>query len=226
MKQVLGNPEKNPEQKKYMFLLVVTSLMVTSCLTANIMAVKVITIGNMSFFDAGTITFPLTYILGDILTEIWGYKIAKSVILLTFICNIILVISTSIGIFLPSPSYMSEINNAYYCIFKVVPKILIASMAAFLLGELSNAWFMQKIKLITFGKFLWIRTILSSAIGYLLDTLAFVLIAFGGILNKKDLFTMILAQYVMKILIEIIAGTPLSYSIINYLRKRELQCKS
>ena len=219
MKQVLGNPEKNPEQKKYMFLLVVTSLMVTSCLTANIMAVKVITIGNMSFFDAGTITFPLTYILGDILTEIWGYKIAKSVILLTFICNIILVISTSIGIFLPSPSYMSEINNAYYCIFKVVPKILIASMAAFLLGELSNAWFMQKIKLITFGKFLWIRTILSSAIGYLLDTLAFVL-------NKKDLFTMILAQYVMKILIEIIAGTPLSYSIINYLRKRELQCKS
>ena len=219
MKQVLGNPEKNPEQKKYMFLLVVTSLMVTSCLTANIMAVKVITIGNMSFFDAGTITFPLTYILGDILTEIWGYKIAKSVILLTFICNIILVISTSIGIFLPSPSYMSEINNAYYCIFKVVPKILIASMAAFLLGELSNAWFMQKIKLITFGKFLWIRTILSSAIGYLLDTLAF-------ILNKKDLFTMILAQYVMKILIEIIAGTPLSYSIINYLRKRELQCKS
>lgn len=226
MKQVLGNPEKNPEQKKDMFLLVVGSLMVTSCLTANIMAVKVITIRNMSLFDAGTITFPLTYILGNILTEIWGYKIAKSVIILTFICNIILVASTSIGILLPSPSYMNEINNAYYCIFRVVPKILIASMAAFLLGELTNAWFMQKIKLITFGKFLWIRTILSSAIGYLLDTLVFVLIAFGGTLNKKDIFTMILAQYFLKILIEIIVGTPLSYSIINYIRKRELQCKN
>lgn len=221
--QVIGNPEKNRTNLKdsqFNSLVVISSLMVTCYLTANIMAVKLITIAGLTLFDAGTITFPLSYIIGDVLTEIWGYRISKKVILLTFVCNIILVFSTSIGIFLPSPSYMQDINICYKTIFKIIPRILIASLTAFLVGELTNAWVMEKIKIKTYGKHLWFRTILSSAIGYALDTIVFIFIAFYSNISTKDLITMIIAQYALKIMVEIVLGTPLSYIIINYLKRR------
>ena len=199
--------------------MVVTALFVTSYLVSNVMAVKVISLFGLFYFDAGTIVFPFAYMLGDVLTEIWGYRTARKVIWLTFICNIIMVLCTQIGVWLPSPDYLDETANAYNHIFSYVPRIVVASLTGFLLGELSNAWLMEKIKKITGNKRLWVRTIGSSAVAYLFDSLPFVLIAFLGVVSTHDLLMMIAFQYGAKLLIEAIFGTPLAYAAVHAIRK-------
>ena len=218
-KQVPENPvQKN--RSDFTPLVVIAALMVTSYLTANVMAVKLIGFSDIAIFDAGTITFPLAYLLGDILTEIWGFKIARKVIFLTFACNILLVVATAIGVLLPSPEYLQHSADAYNTVFTYVPRIVIASLIAFLAGELTNAFFMEKIKSLTKGKYLWMRTIGSSAIGYILDTTIFCFIAFAGVVNIKEILIMIGLQYAIKLAIEAVCGTPLAYAAINILRKK------
>ena len=218
MDKVSENPFKNRAEAD-MPLIVVTALFVTCYLVSNIMAVKVIGILNLFYFDAGTITFPFAYMLGDVLTEIWGYRTARKVIFLTFFCNILMVISTQIGVWLPSPDYMAETAESYNNIFNYVPRIILGSLAGFLLGELSNAWIMDKIRQKTKGRRLWVRTIGSSIVGYLCDTVPFVLIAFLGVLTTRDLLLMIALQYVMKLAIETMFGTPMAYAVISLLKR-------
>ena len=178
MNKVADNPLKNRTINHPYALTVVTAVFVTMYLVANIMAVKVIGIGKFIYFDAGTITFPLAYMLGDVLTEVWGYRTAKRVIWLTFFCNILMVVCTQLGVLLDSPDYLQTTAQAYNTIFTYVPRIVVASLVGFLLGELSNAWFMDKIKQKTKGKRMWVRTIGSSAIAYWFDSLPFVLLPF------------------------------------------------
>ena len=109
MHKVSENPSKNRTISAETLLLIVTALFVTLYLVSNIMAVKVIGFFNFFYFDAGTITFPFAYMLGDVLTELWGYRTAKRVIWLTFVCNIILVVCTQIGVWLPSPVYLEGV---------------------------------------------------------------------------------------------------------------------
>lgn len=218
MKQVSENPAKNREVS-ITGLVVVTSLLVTLYLTSNVMATKIISIGTLAIFDAGTITFPLTYMLGDVLTEIWGFKTAKKIIWLSFLCNTLFMAFTALGLILPCPDYQMETTKAYAVIFGYVPRIVVASLVGFLIGELSNAWVMVKIKSVTGAKHLWMRTIGSSAVGHLLDTILFVLLAFAGTASAFDLFTMIAIQYVAKLLIEALCGTPLAYGVVGWLRK-------
>ena len=199
--------------------MVVTALFVTSYLVSNVMAVKVISLFGLFYFDAGTIVFPFAYMLGDVLTEIWGYRTARKVIWLTFMCNIIMVVCTQIGVWLPSPDYLDETANAYNHIFSYVPRLVVASLTGFLLGELSNAWLMEKIKKITGNRRLWVRTIGSSAVAYLFDSLPFVLIAFLGVVSTHDLLLMIAFQYGAKLIIEAIFGTPLAYAAVHAIRK-------
>lgn len=199
--------------------MVVTALFVTLYLVSNIMAVKVIGIAGLFYFDAGTITFPFAYMLGDVLIEIWGYHTSKKVIWLTFLCNIILVVCTQIGVWLPSLEYLDNTAEAYDTVFTYVPRIVIGSLAGFLCGELSNAWFMERIKIKTRGRWLWLRTIGSSAIGYVFDTLPFVLIAFLGVVTTHDLLLMMAFQYCSKLLIEAVFGTPMAYAVIHFIRR-------
>lgn len=219
MDKVSENPLKNRKIDGTP-LMVVTALFVTLYLVSNIMAVKVIGLADLFYFDAGTITFPFAYMLGDVLTEIWGYRTARKIIWLTFVCNIILVICTQIGVWLPSPEYLDETANAYNHIYSYVPRIVLGSLAGFLLGELSNAWFMEKLKIKTRGRRLWLRTIGSSAIGYMFDTLPFVLIAFFGIVSTRELLMMLAFQYCSKLLIEAVFGTPLAYTAIHFIKRR------
>ena len=219
MDKVSENPFKNRTGGD-MPLMIVTALFVTLYLVSNVMAVKIISIFGYFYFDAGTITFPFAYMLGDVLTEIWGYRTARKVIWMTFVCNIILVICTQVGVWLPSPDYLDTTATAYNTIFTYVPRIVIGSLVGFLLGELSNAWLMERIKRITNGRRLWVRTIGSSVVGYLFDTLPFVLIAFVGVLTVRDLVLMILLQYVMKLSIEVLFGTPMAYAVIVFLKRK------
>lgn len=217
MKQVSENPAKNRDLTA---LTVVAALLATLYIASNAMAVKVIAIGDLALFDAGTITFPAAYMLGDVLTEIWGFKTARKVIWLTFLCNVVFVLCTALGLVLPAPEYMQETTDAYAIIFGYVPRIVIASLIGFLCGELSNAWVMSKMKKMTQGKHMWLRTIGSSAIGYIFDTVLFVIVAFAGTAPIWDLFTMITIQYFAKLLIEALCGTPLAYAAVYFIKAR------
>lgn len=224
MDKVSENPFKNRSYGE-MSLMVVTALFVTLYLVSNVMAVKVIGLFGLFYFDAGTITFPFAYMLGDVLTEIWGYRTARKVIWMTFLCNIIMVVCTQIGVWLPSPDYLDVTANAYNTIFTYVPRIVLGSLAGFLFGELSNAWLMDRIKAKTKGRFLWVRTIGSSIVGYLFDTLPFVLIAFAGVLTTRDILLMITVQYFMKLAIEVLFGTPMAYAVIVFLKRKVLKVR-
>ena len=222
MDKVSDNPLKNRERAQSL-LIVVVALFVTLYLVSNIMAVKVIGLFNLFYFDAGTITFPFAYMLGDVLTEIWGYRTARKVILMTFVCNVILVLCTQIGVWLPSVDYLDPTASAYDHIFTYVPRIVIGSLAGFLCGELSNAWLMERIKKWTKGRRLWVRTIGSSMVAYIFDTVPFVLVAFLGVVSTHDLIYMLVFQYVSKLLIEAFFGTPMAYAAIAFLRKNILR---
>ncbi len=219
MNKVSENPLKNRRESDRP-LMIVTALFVTLYLVSNIMAVKVIGLFGLFYFDAGTITFPFAYMLGDVLTEIWGYRTSKRVILLTLLCNILLVVCTQIGVWLPSPAYLADSAEAYDAVFNYVPRIVLGSLVGFLLGELSNAWLMEKIKQRTRGRYLWLRTIGSSAIAYIFDSLPFVLIAFAGVVTTKDLMMMIAFQYFSKLSIEVLFGTPMAYAAIYGIKRR------
>ena len=229
MDKVSGNPLKNRVKARLRAggqsvsnqtaLMVVTALFVSSYLISNTMAVKVIGLFNLFYFDAGTITFPFAYMLGDVLTEIWGFRISKRVIWTTFFCNILMVACTQIGVCLPSPEHLGETAAAYDYNFNYVFRIVLASLVGFLCGELSNAWLMVKIREKTKGKHLWVRTIGSSAVGYVFDSLPFVLIAFAGTVSVRELLLMIAFQYCSKLLIETVFGTPLAYAAIRFIRK-------
>jgi uncharacterized integral membrane protein (TIGR00697 family) len=201
--------------------IVVTALFVTLYVVSNVMAVKVIGLWNLFYFDAGTITFPFAYMLGDVLTEIWGYKTARKVIFITLLCNIVMVLCTQIGVFLPSPNYLDATAQAYNTMFSYVPRIVIGSLTGFLLGELCNAWLMEKIRKWTNGKRLWVRTIGSSAVAYWFDSLPFVLIAFAGTIPTRELLLMLAFQYVSKLLIESLFGTPMAYAVIKLIRRKD-----
>ena len=218
MDKVSGNPLKNRKDSQSA-LMAVTAIFVTLYLVSNIMAVKVVGFFNIFYFDAGTITFPFAYMLGDVLTEVWGYRTTRRVIWLTLLCNILLVACTQIGVWMPSPDYLAESEAVYNAMFSYVPRIVLASLVGFLLGELSNAWFMTRIKKWTRGRHLWIRTIGSSAIAYIFDSLPFVLIAFAGVVSTRDLVMMIIFQYFSKLSIEVLFGTPMAYAAIYGIKK-------
>ena len=223
MNKVSENPFKTEKYARIVHshtaLMAVTALFVTLYLVSNVMAVKVISIFGLFYFDAGTITFPFAYMLGDVLTEIWGFRTAKRVIWMTFFCNIFMVICTQIGVWLPSPDYLDVTANAYNHIFNYVPRIVLGSLVGFILGELSNAWLMEKIKEKTKGKKLWVRTIGSSAIAYWFDSLPFVLIAFLGVVSTPDLLMMNAFQYAGKLVIEACFGTPMAYAAVHAIRR-------
>ncbi len=131
-----------------------------------------------------------------------------------------MVLFTQIGVWLPSSDYLDATSTAYDTVFAYVPRIVLGSLTGFLLGELSNAWLMDKIKSRTKGKHLWVRTIGSSIVAYLFDTVPFVLIAFLGVLTTRDLILMVVSQYFMKLSIEALFGTPMAYAAVSYLRKK------
>jgi len=218
--QVPENPVEKNRDMDFNPLVVITALMVCCYLAANVMAVKVMDLFGMSLLDAGTIIFPFAYMLGDVLTEIWGFKTARKVIFLCFICNAVFMGATALAVLAPSPDYLAETALAYNTVFAYMPRIVIASLCAFLVGELTNAWLMIKIREITGRRLLWVRTIGSSVVGQLLDSTIFCVIAFAGTIQTRDLVTMILTLYLVKLLIEAAAGTPIAYAVIGRLRRK------
>jgi len=198
---------------KFVFI---TAVFVTCLITANIIAVKVISFGSV-VLPAAIFVFPLSYIFGDILTEVYGYKWAKKVIWLGFICNLIFVFFAWIGQFLPSAPFWDG-QEAYVSILGYTPRLLAASFLGYLVGAFVNSFVLARMKILTKGRWLWSRTIASTIIGEGLDTVIFIMLAYIG--TPVFAPVMILNHWLVKIGIEIIA-TPLTYLAVNYLKKKE-----
>jgi uncharacterized integral membrane protein (TIGR00697 family) len=199
-------------------VLVLTALFVTCLITANILAVKLVAAGPL-IVPAGLVIFPLSYLFGDVLTEVYGYAVTRRVIWLGFSCNLLTVIAIAIAGAAPAAPFWQH-QAAYATILGGTPRLLAASFAAYLLGEFCNSYILAKLKIATKGRWLWTRTIGSTVVGQGLDSAVFVSLAFLGTLATGDLVTTILSQWLIKTVYEIVA-TPLTYAIVSHLKRVE-----
>jgi uncharacterized integral membrane protein (TIGR00697 family) len=195
---------------------IIAAVFVTCLITANIVGVKVFSLGSF-ILPAAVVLFPLSYIFGDVLTEVYGYRWARRVIWLGFICNLIFVIFAWVGQVLP-PAPLWEQQEAYESILGYTPRLLVASFCGYVVGEFANSFVLAKMKILTRGRWLWSRTIGSSIVGQGLDTLIFVTGAYFG--APFFVPVMILYHWLAKIGIEAVA-TPFTYAAVNFLKKKE-----
>lgn len=185
-------------------------------LVSNILATKLIAVGPL-ILPAAVIIYPFTFMIGDILSEVWGYRYAKQVIYLGFIANFFMVIFTYIGGLLnPAPTWLNQ--SSYEAIFGLVPRIVLGSFIAYLIGELLNSWVLIKIRNITGQKLFFIRTIGSTIIGQFFDTAIFITIAFFGTLPTNVFLRLLIGQYAVKVILEAFAGTPLAYILVSWVK--------
>ena len=208
--------------------LVVAAVFITCLITANIIAVKLITLGveplRVGGFEfpaplpAAIVIFPLSYIFGDILTEVYGYRQARKVIWLGFLCNLIAVIAFWVAGQIPALD--ADVQSAYERILGYAPRILAASFLAYLVGEFANSFVLAKLKVRTKGRFLWARTIGSTLVGQGLDATIFIVIAFGGTMSWALIGGIILTHWLVKTGYEVVA-TPFTYMVVNFLKKKE-----
>jgi len=197
-------------------LVIITALFITCLITANVIAVKVISLGPV-ILPAAIFIFPLSYIFGDVLTEVYGYRQARKVIWLGFICNLIFVIFVWVGQKLPPAPFWGG-QEAYKSILGYAPRLLAASFCGYLAGEFANSFILSKMKILTRGRWLWSRTIGSTIVGQGLDTSIFITLAFIG--TPSFVPIMILYHWLAKTIIEALA-TPLTYTIVNSVKKKE-----
>ena len=199
-------------------LLLVAGLFVATLVTSNIIAVKLAALGPFTV-PAAIVIFPLSYLFGDVLTEVWGYATARVVIWTGFAANIVAVCFVAIAVAVPSsPAYPN--GAAYSAVLGMTPRIVIASLVAYLCGEFVNSFVLAKLKLFTNGRMLWSRTIGSTLIGQGVDTVIFISIAFAGVLPFPVLRVVIRDQWIIKVLYEVVA-TPLTYAVVTWLKRRE-----
>jgi uncharacterized integral membrane protein (TIGR00697 family) len=196
---------------------VLAGFFVTALVVSNILAVKLVEISGR-IFPAGLVIFPLAYLLGDVLTEVYGFRATRRVIWLGFACNLLAVGAIQIAIALPAAGFWEENQAAYEDVLGTTWRILAASLAAYVVGELVNAYVLARMKVVTRGRYLWSRTIGSTIVGEGLDSAIFVTIAFAG--TGTDLLNPILTTWAIKVAWET-AATPLTYAIVDYLKRRD-----
>jgi len=197
---------------------VVVALFVTCLIVANIIVVKQISVGGL-VLPAAIIIFPISYIIGDVLTEVWGYHQARRVIWLGFLCNLITVLAIWLAGIIPSAPVF-DAQGAYERILGSTPRFLLASFVAYLAGEFTNSFVLAKMKVATKGRWLWTRTIGSTLVGQGVDSLVFLVIAFVGVLPLSVLGIMILSHWLFKTAYEVLA-TPFTYIVVGYLKRKE-----
>jgi len=195
---------------------IVAAFFVTALVVSNIIAVKLIQVSGR-VFPAGLVIFPLSYLLGDVLTEVYGFRAARAVIWLGFACNLLALAAIQVAIALPAAPFYEQ-EQAYEDVLGTTWRIFVASLTAYVVGELANAYVLARMKSATRGRFLWSRTIGSTIVGEGLDSAIFVSIAFAG--SGAGLANPILTTWAIKVGYETLA-TPFTYAIVNYLKRAE-----
>lgn len=189
--------------KKISLLFMLTGILFCVCLiSANLLEVKVVKIGSFTV-TAGLLVFPLSYILNDCICEVWGYRKARLMVWCGFIVNFIVMLLFRIAVSLPSPDYWQH-GQEFDFVFGFAPRIVAASLAAFLTGSLMNAFVMSRMKAASYGRGFSYRAIISTLSGESLDSLVFFPIAFAGVMPSGEMFKMMMVQAIIKTLYEII----------------------
>ncbi len=223
--------QAGPNNRTYRYLDIITALFVTVLVLSNIASsAKIVDwgfniLGVRLAFDAGTLLFPISYIFGDILTEVYGYKQSRRVIWIGFFCLALSAFVFWIVSILPGEATWQQYagQDAYDAILKGMSTggIVLASLLGYWTGEFTNSFTLAKMKIITKGRWLWMRTIGSTLVGELVDTLVFVLVASIFSIFPWSLFiTLMLTNYLFKCTVEIMM-TPITYLVVNYLKKQE-----
>jgi uncharacterized integral membrane protein (TIGR00697 family) len=192
---------------------IITALFCGCLIISNILASKTFSLYDI-ILPCGVVIFPLVYIVGDVLTEIYGFTLAKRTIYLGFIINLIAVIAYQIAIFLPGTDLAT--SNAFSIILGSTPRILIASLISYLVGSYVNAYFMKILKE-RYTNYLFARCSISTLFGEGLDAIIFITIAFAGLMPNEVLITMIICQGAFKIIYEIIVY-PITRTVINWIK--------
>jgi len=204
--------------RNFKYFDIIMALFVAVLLISNLASTKILTLGLFTF-DGGTLLFPLSYIFGDILTEVYGYQRARKVIWTGFGAALLMSLVLWIVQILP-PAADWPNQQAYESLLGFVPRIVMASLIAYFAGAFSNAFLLSKLKIRTNGKYLWIRTIGSTIIGEGIDTVIFCLVAFYGMFPNEVLIAIIISNYLFKTGVEVIF-TPVTYAIVRFLKKKE-----
>jgi uncharacterized integral membrane protein (TIGR00697 family) len=211
---------------QYRFFYAVTGIFVTCLVISNIIAVKAIAVGPL-FLPAAVVIFPLSYLVGDVLTEVYGYSRTRQVIWIGFACNALSVAAIWLSIAIPPAPFWDlglgspeKAQEAYAAIFGFTPRLLAASLMAYLAGEFLNATVMAKVKVAMKGRHLWVRTIGSTLLGQLADSVLFITLAFYGVIPTPILAGMVVTQWLVKSLYEALL-TPVTYLAVGYLKKAE-----
>ncbi len=204
--------------RQYKFYDIILGLFVAVLLISNVASSKILSLGPFTF-DGGTILFPISYIFGDILTEVYGYRNSRRVIWTGFFAAFLMSVIFIIVGRLPSAAGWAN-QEAYDKILGLTPRIVAASLVAYFSGEFSNSYTLAKMKILTRGRWLWTRTIGSTMIGEGVDTLLFVMIAFYGVLPGNLLMAVIISNYIFKVGFEI-AFTPVTYLAVGSLKRVE-----
>jgi len=208
---------KDSSEISVTFLLITCSF-VTCLLITNIVAGRLIQFGSYTL-TGDLFFFPITYIFGDVLTEVYGFKRARLTIWTGFAANLFMAVMFMIIIALPYPDFWNG-HSSYSTVLGFTPRVVAASLIAYFVGEFSNSTILSRMKVWTGGRWLWTRTIGSTLVGEGLDTFVFMIIAFYGVYPMPIFMSMVLVQYVWKVGYEI-AATPLTYWIVSVVKRKE-----
>ena len=218
--------------RRYKYLDALTTAFVVILLVSNLIAQKVIMIGPYAghvfgkslsipplYTSGAMVLFPITYIFGDVFTEVYGFAASRRAIWLGFFGTGLLYAVGAFIIALPaSPEWKNQ--QAFDTVFGIIPRILIASLIAFWAGEFANSYTMARLKLLTNGSKLWTRTIGSTVVGQAVDTTLVIVITFAGTYSARTLIKIIVTGYFLKVAYEVLA-TPITYMVIGWLKKAE-----
>ena len=221
----MSEPTKTLSSQAQDRLRVVVALFVAVLIASNFIAAKLVAIGGL-VLPAAVLVFPLAYIIGDVLTEVFGYGAARKAIWLGFACNVAVVGFTLLSIALPPASAWTlppfrdaaSSQTAFAAVLGPAPRVVLASLLAYLVGEFLNAAVLAKLKLATGGRFLWMRTIGSTLVGQLADSCVFITVAFAGTVPGDVLRGIVLVQWLVKVCFEA-AATPVTYVVVGRLKR-------
>ncbi len=194
------------------------SIFVVVLLISNLVGQKITAWGPLRFSGAEML-FPITYIFGDVFTEVYGYAASRRAIWLGFFASGLMSLMGMITVALPpAPEWPNQ--AAFATVFHIIPRLVMASLIAFWCGEFANSYVMAKMKLLTRGRHLWSRTIGSTVVGQAVDTTVLMLVGFSGSLSSGLILKLILSSYLFKVVYEV-AATPLTYVVVNFLKRSE-----
>ena len=204
--------------KDYKYLDPFITLFVTVLLISNLVAPKFFALGPLRI-SAAQMLFPITYIFGDVFTEVYGYAASRRAIWYGFFASFLMVGISYVAVIVPpAPEYKDQ--AAFETIFKPVGRIVAASLLAYWCGEFANSFTLAKMKLITKGRYLWTRTISSTVVGQAVDTTVVMFAAFYGTRSVSVILNLIISGYLIKVVYETIM-TPVTYAIVNFLKRAE-----